>query len=833
MRGQRPKRPIAKGRFLLPAFTLNELLFTVAIIATKPTEDGPLAVGATRQGSISSLLLSGGVLLPFNRGIMKPGLRRIRHRLLGLVLLGLSAPGTPSISAAIPKTHHAAQSLPDNVFLQEAGRKVPWKDPLTAVVAADGVVFAGTGNGLLRLRGSELEPEAGMDSQVNRLARAGGIVWAMTPKGLYRLKAGGWMQVSPEPVGDLCEFRGDILAAVGSRLFRLNGDRLEPLSTNAAPFSIGRLVPHNDTLFVHGTGRLTLFSRGVFSGVDQYGFPVDQAWDWGSLPSPNSRDAVSLGASLFVATDRGLGVLRGMSMGSLRGEQGLPFEDTTCLAAGFTNDLWIGTSRGAIRRVDGKFHYFAGQRWLPDDRVNAIAVDDDTVYVATDRGLGIIRYEPYTLAKKAVYYEKHLEEWGQKRLGFTHKLEWDAASKEYVREVSDNDGGYSGNYLAAECFRYAVTKDPAARHEATDTFRALRSLETMTGIPGFPARSVWAKGERGNQAGHGSGGYAAEWHDTADGKFEWKGDTSSDELCSHFYSVALFLELVAQGDEIKLAKEHLARIATHLIDHKWQLVDVDGKATRWGRWDPDYFLSDEGKYDRGLQAVEILSFIKTAEVLTGDPKFAAAYQELVAMGYPAYTLRARNTFPPDSVLHFLDELSFWCDWNLLRYEQDSELRALYRRGYERGYEVVRVEQNPWFNFLYGALTGNDCEPDKAIEQLRGWPLDLRAWSYQNSQRADLRTPPGYVALKGGTKTFPPRETEPLRWDHWLMQADGGAGGHDVVEPGAWLLAYWMGRYHGFIAAPTVTDPQLLTVEHTYDRELGAKPYNGPPRPLGW
>jgi hypothetical protein len=49
---------------------------------------------------------------------------------------------------------------------------------------------------------------------------------------------------------------------------------------------------------------------------------------------------------------------------------------------------------------------------------------------------------------------------------------------------------------------------------------------------------------------HGSGGYPAEWHDTADGKFEWKGDTSSDELCSHFYAISLFLELAAQGGEI-------------------------------------------------------------------------------------------------------------------------------------------------------------------------------------------------------------------------------------------------------------------------------------------
>src|SRR5678815_2634034 len=110
------------------------------------------------------------------------------------------------------------------------------------------------------------------------------------------------------------------------------------------------------------------------------------------------------------------------------------------------------------------------------------------------RDRGIIEYERFTLLKKAAYFERHLEEWGQKRLGLVRKLEWDGGLKEFVREAGDNDGGYSGDYLAAQSYRYAVTKDPDARREAVNTFQALRWLEAMTGIPGFPARSAWAKG---------------------------------------------------------------------------------------------------------------------------------------------------------------------------------------------------------------------------------------------------------------------------------------------------------------------------------------------------
>jgi hypothetical protein len=763
-------------------------------------------------------------------------------RFLATGFLGLAAAVVVSVAEPGPLpvgSHRAKRSVDDEPFFQEVRRPVADTTPLkTVVVGPDRHAWAGGDAGLFRLDGARLVKEDAPEGPVRRLVIADGRLWAITGSGLHRRDAGGWTTISKEPVADLAAFRDAVWAAAGPRLYRVKGDGLEPATSHAARFGITRLVPHQGTLWVHGPGRLAPFAAGRFGGLDAYTWPSDQAWDWGTLPSPITRDVLSLDTTLWIATDRGLGELRGMSLMSLKGDRGLPFEDTTCLARGFEDDLWIGTTHGAIRRAEDGWRYYAGQRWLPGDRVEAIAVDPagSGVYVATDRGLGVIDHVPMTLEAKAAYYERHLEAWGQKRLGFVHKLEWDAARKEYVREVSDNDGGYSGNFLAAEVYRYAATGDPEARREATNTFHAIRWLEAMTGIPGFPARSVWVKGEVGHQAGHGSGGYAAEWHDTADGRFEWKGDTSSDELCSQFYSVGLFLELAAEGAEKAQARDHLARIARHLVRHRWTLVDLDGKPTRWGRWDPEYFLSDEGRYDRGLQALELLSFLKTAEVVTGEPEFAEAYRELVRLGYPEHTLRASNTFPPESVLHFLDEMNFWCSWNLLRHEKDPDLLALYRRAYERAYEAVRVEENPWFDFLHGALTGAPVDLAAAREHLRSWPLDLRAWSYRNSQRADLRTPPGKAAVKGGTRTFVPRETEPLRWDHWLMQADGGAGGQDVVEPGAWLLAYWMGRHHGFIAAPDAKAASAAGVkvpEIPAEPAPGAKPYAGPGRPEGF
>ncbi len=738
--------------------------------------------------------------------------------------------GVP-FAAPLPNHPNIWNPYKDEVYLQETGQKITSEIPISSIAALGTNVFCGSSQGLYRVAQTHLLKVEQLNAPVRRLFVAQGQIWVITENALYSIQDSEWKLVLSESVSDGTEHLGQMYFTKGASLFSLRNQKLEPVSKEESQFPATRLLSVNENLYISDRDRITFFNGSGFGAKDIYDSYTDQTIDWGDFPSHQVRDVLSQNGRMLFATDHGVAVLRGMSLTSIRGEQGLCYEDTTCLANGFDHDLWIGTSRGAIRMVNGAFHYFAGQRWLPDEKVNAIAVSGRSVYLATDKGIGVIAYEPFTLQKKAAYYERFMEEWGQKRLGFALKLEWDEALKSFVPEAGDNDGGYSGDYLAAQSYRFAVTKDPQARKEAVNTFEALRWLRVITGIPGFPARSVLAKGEKIHKSMSGSGGLPAEWHDSADGNFEWKGDTSSDEICSHFYSTAIFLQLAAQGNEREQAKEHIATIASHLVDHGWQLVDLDGKPTRWGRWDPEYFKSDEGKFDRGLQALELLSFMKTAHALTGEQKFQKAYDDLVRLGYPEYTIRQRGVFPPENVAHFEDQLALWSYSNLLQFEQDPHLRAIYRRSFERSYEAIRIEQNPWFNFVYGVLSGDDFEIEPAGRHLRQWPLELIVWSYQNSHRADLKTPPNYSVFKGGIRSFPARETEPMRWDHWTMQADGGAGGHDVVEPSGWLLAYWMGRFYGFITPSQTTDPNLVTVQSNRGLHLGAPVYDGPPRPF--
>jgi hypothetical protein len=159
-------------------------------------------------------------------------------------------------------------------------------------------------------------------------------------------------------------------------------------------------------------------------------------------------------------------------------------------------------------------------------------------------------------------------------LGLVHKLEWDAKLKEFVREAGDNDGGYSCDYLAAQAYRYAVTKDPEARREAVNAFHTIRWFEVMTGIKGFPARAVWARAAR-SPVQH-AGGAAAEWHDTRTDCSSGRA-TSSDDFTHCTPSPSSW-------NWRRRAKKSTGEIFSgarcrHLMDHGWQLIDVDGKPT--------------------------------------------------------------------------------------------------------------------------------------------------------------------------------------------------------------------------------------------------------------
>ncbi|MBN2309413.1 MAG: hypothetical protein JXR94_10610 [Candidatus Hydrogenedentes bacterium] len=737
-----------------------------------------------------------------------------------LAAVSLAAGVAATAVAELPRPEDPEwQPLADAVYLQEVGRQIETEQPLVAVAVFDGTAYVAGPTGVLRVDGDTLIDAGGPRSAIGRLRTLDGALWAAGPGGLWRYADGAWTEVDAGAYVDVGLHLGGIVAASQEFVFRLDGDALEPINEQPASPPILGIASYSETLYVRQARRLAFLEDGRFD--------IHNVQDWGHLPHGSiTRDLLALGSRLLVPTDQGLAVLRGMSWTTLTGAEGVCYEDTTCVAEGFADDYWVGTMRGAIRAVDGEFHYFGCERWLPGDKVNAIACGDRVAYIATDAGLGIIAYEPYTLQKKAAWYERWLDEWGMRRLGFISTLDR-TEDGGYIRFLSDNDVGWACHYLDALCFEYAVTGDAAVRAEAVDVFKSIKWSEEITPIDGFPARAIYAVGEEAQLASTGSGGFPSEWNPTEDGLWKWKGDTSSDEIAAQYYTMSIFYDLVAGDDEKPLVADHIRRMTDHIIDNGWVLRDLDGQPTVWARWDPDFINSPEHTDEHGLNSLEALSILATAQHIVGDTdKYRAAKQQLLDWGYHENVLRAKIVFP--HYTHFDDRLAFLAYYPLLNYETDPGLRARYMRSLQRGWECKRFENQAWFSFIYGALTGNACQNAGAVQHLRDYPLDCTNYRFTNSHRDDLAVPDGYTNYVGDTRALGPREQGVRRWDRDPLQLDEG-GGRGILDPSSYLDAYWMGRYYGFIAAPPTDDAELLTVPER-GLHLGAAPYDGPPRP---
>ena len=219
---------------------------------------------------------------------------------------------------------------------------------------------------------------------------------------------------------------------------------------------------------------------------------------------------------------------------------------------------------------------------------------------------------------------------------------------------------------------------------------------------------------------------------------------------------------------------------------------------------------------RGLNSLSILSYLKTAEHVTGDPKFLRHYQKLVQdHGYAA------NVFTPKVALGYGtgnqsdDEMAFMCYFNLLRYETDPALLKLYQASLAWYWSLECPEQNPLFNFIWAALQTDggrsrnrfDPQPplEAGVDTLKRIPLDRFDWEYKNSHRLDIlplraaRSPNEGYRVDGNVIPVDERYFE--FWNHNPWRLDGGGNGRHLADGAAFLLPYYLGTYHGFVKEP--------------------------------
>lgn len=727
---------------------------------------------------------------------------------------------------------------------------LPSEDISEVAITADDTVYAASAKGLTVLKGERWSaiPKT-LGKQVERITADGNAVLFVLEGKLYRLHQATASMLATIPVeaGKVNAVNSDsgvVLLATETGLYKWKNRKLsriqelQDLLGKQPAIRQTAVSPDKEVAVAAAAGLFVRDPSGKWARV----FPKDHARSW--APVDIRGVAYDTHGRLWFASPQGVGCRDQGTWKLYTPDDGLPYDDFTSVSTN-GNEVWFGTKIGAIR-FDGKtWEYREGLRWLPDDAVRSVAVGRrGDAWLATSKGIGVIKRTRSTLAEKARLFEDEIDK-RHRRTPYGYVLEVSANrpgdKSEWTQHDSDNDGLWTSMYGAGECFAYGATRDPLAKKRAKAAFEALRFLGEVTqggehpAPKGFVARSILPTDGRDPNL-HDSKEHDEQmratrdsrwktieprWPKSADGRWYWKSDTSSDELDGHYFFYGVYYDLVADTEaERSRVREHVAALTDHLIDHKFHLVDHDGKPARWGYFSPESLNHDYLWWEeRALNSLSILTYLKTAEHITGNARYGEAARKLIDQhSYAMNVMIWKPTLGAGGGNQSDDEMAFMCFYNLMRYEKDSTLRKMYALALRRYWELEKYELNPLFDFISATtldgvmyvddhdkmdLSISTDELEGSIDTLVRFPLDRFNWRLQNSHRKDLVLLPQHLE-EGGRgsrrdgRVLPIDERFVNHWNNDPWKLDQGGNGRQLADGAAYLLPYYMGLYHRFV-----------------------------------
>lgn len=471
---------------------------------------------------------------------------------------------------------------------------------------------------------------------------------------------------------------------------------------------------------------------------------------------------------------------------------------------------WFATDGGAYFKEGDKIRYFTAERWLDQDSVIDMTLDQSgNAYLLTPAGLSKIYFKKETLAEKADFLQENLRKY-HLRFGFSAeaRLLDPEDPTTIMLEDSDNDGLWTSFYLGSQAFRYAVTKEEKVRQYVWESFEPYERLLVIHPITGFSGRTFERTGY--------IAGDTVPWRPAIDPDWWWKGTTSTDEFVAYIFVTAVIDQFIAQTqEEKKRVADYIDAIMTHIISNDYYFIDYDGKPTLWGRWNPEYVNSfAKTQYDRRLNSTLTITGLQLAYKLTGKEIYKTeAYRMMEEHGYlenmkiPMKNIQFTTGFQHQGITmgkdwnHSDDEMAFLTYWVLYHYAFDDTLKEEYRKMINDHWEIEKPERNALWNLLtYG--TSGEIDLESTIWYLREFPADTRRYKVRNSHRKDLEFLPRDSVnnfREQSTKELLPKGERPMnRHNVNEFQLDSDRSSSRILTGDEYLLPYWMARYLGVV-----------------------------------
>jgi hypothetical protein len=336
---------------------------------------------------------------------------------------------------------------------------------------------------------------------------------------------------------------------------------------------------------------------------------------------------------------------------------------------------------------------------------------------------------------------------------------------------------WTGHYLAAEAYRYKVTRSADALANAK---RALDGLTLLADVSGtgvlarcaVPVGSDFTPGIVQEEAHNGV------WFGSAGGQaYMWIGHTSRDQYSGAFFGLGVAYDMIDDAQVRAQASAVVTRLLQFLLNNLWNVVLPDGSISTTFAIRPD----------------EQLALLQIGRHLN-PAQFGAVYSKLAGSA-PLVPLPIAYDVadPSGSYYKFnLDAISFD---HLLPLESNFFRKIFYNTAYDTFRAAVDGHRNAHFNMIDRVVRGpnaqRDAETVSFLEQWlkrprRDFPVDLHGVVPVCGDRACDPIP---VAL---------RAPADFLWQRSPFQLVSGGDG--LIENAGidYILPYWMARFYGII-----------------------------------
>ncbi|HSS77855.1 MAG TPA: hypothetical protein VLV54_14065 [Thermoanaerobaculia bacterium] len=408
---------------------------------------------------------------------------------------------------------------------------------------------------------------------------------------------------------------------------------------------------------------------------------------------------------------------------------------------------------------------------------------------------------------------------------------------------------WTGTYLAAEAFRYATVSDPEEKRQALGNARAAaRTLDFflhVTQTPGLIARfaaplsqeSVFLHGspccppgtatDPANLCCSTNNGCTTGTAPDGTPVF-WLGGTSRDQYSGWFYGMGIAERLIDDPELRQRIRDDMTEIVTALHDSFWIIRGPDGKPS--------------GGTAAFVEPYEKLSWLLSASAAGREPACGWYEKEVRDVVAVQLTITPLGTEWLNQYMQYYGfNLNFINYYNLVRLEPNGHRRRAYLDSLNKNsYRWVRGSDNVFFDYTAMALRGRAntrtlASDRQALSDFPGPPnylhpvvpppakslnpfsLDL----YHFNEKVDPsrilfapRAESAYPLNQRCPQDFLWQQSpfmiccQPLTESSWIPADLQGycnglsplpSGPQVLVYPGAdYLLAYWMGRYYGFL-----------------------------------